>query len=141
MSAIVRVTYADGRRNDSISQQFVLVSVAFGRQPRRHGVTATQLEVAIIGAGMSGLCMAAKLQDAGIDTYTIFETADEVGGTGATTRTPDCPVTSRRASTRTRFGPNLDSSHSDPPGPEIQAYFQQVATNVASVRTSGSAPR
>ena len=27
----------------------------------------------IIGAGMSGLCMAAKLQDAGIDTYTIFE--------------------------------------------------------------------
>jgi cation diffusion facilitator CzcD-associated flavoprotein CzcO len=30
---------------------------------------------------MSGLCMAAKLQDVGIDTYTVFETADEVGGT------------------------------------------------------------
>ena len=39
------------------------------------------LKVAIVGAGMSGLCMAAKLQDAGIDTFTIFEKADEVGGT------------------------------------------------------------
>ena len=39
------------------------------------------LKVAIIGAGMSGLCMAAKLQDAGIETFTIFEKADEVGGT------------------------------------------------------------
>lgn len=37
------------------------------------------VNVAIIGAGMSGLCMAAKLQDAGIDTFTIFEQADEVG--------------------------------------------------------------
>ena len=27
------------------------------------------------------------------------------------------------------------------PGPEIQSYFRQVATNAASVRTSGSAPR
>ena len=40
-----------------------------------------QVSVAIIGAGMSGLCMAAKLQDAGIDSFTIFEKADEVGGT------------------------------------------------------------
>jgi cation diffusion facilitator CzcD-associated flavoprotein CzcO len=37
--------------------------------------------VAIIGAGMSGICMAVKLQGAGIDTFTIFEKADEVGGT------------------------------------------------------------
>ena len=36
-------------------------------RPRRN------ISVAIIGAGMSGLCMAAKLQDAGIDDFTIFE--------------------------------------------------------------------
>jgi cation diffusion facilitator CzcD-associated flavoprotein CzcO len=39
------------------------------------------LNVAIIGAGMSGLCMVVKLQDAGIDTFTTFEQADEVAGT------------------------------------------------------------
>jgi cation diffusion facilitator CzcD-associated flavoprotein CzcO len=38
-------------------------------------------KVAIIGAGMSGLCMAVKLQEAGIDAYTIFEQASDVGGT------------------------------------------------------------
>ena len=46
------------------------------------------LRVAIIGAGMSGICMGVKLQDAGIDSYTIFEKADDVGGTWATTPIP-----------------------------------------------------
>ena len=53
-------------------------------RPPGEGVTVSEkrsLRVAIIGAGMSGLCMAAKLQDAGIETFTIFEKADEVGGT------------------------------------------------------------
>ena len=52
--------------------------------PNGKGVSVVQkreLNVAIVGAGMSGICMAAKLQDAGIDTFTIFESADEVGGT------------------------------------------------------------
>jgi cation diffusion facilitator CzcD-associated flavoprotein CzcO len=55
------------------------------------------LKVAIIGAGMSGLCMAVKLQDAGIDTYTIFESADEVGGTWRDNTYPglSCDVPSR----------------------------------------------
>jgi cation diffusion facilitator CzcD-associated flavoprotein CzcO len=55
------------------------------------------LNVAIIGAGMSGLCMAAKLQDAGIDTFTIFEQADEVGGTWRDDTYPglSCDVPSR----------------------------------------------
>jgi cation diffusion facilitator CzcD-associated flavoprotein CzcO len=33
------------------------------------------LKVAIIGAGMSGLCMAVKLQEAGIHSFSIFEKA------------------------------------------------------------------
>jgi cation diffusion facilitator CzcD-associated flavoprotein CzcO len=56
-----------------------------------------RLNVAIVGAGMSGLCMAAKLQDAGIDTYTIFEAADEIGGTWRDNTYPGlhCDVPSR----------------------------------------------
>jgi len=85
------------------------------------------VNVAIIGAGMSGLCMAAKLQDAGIDSFTIFEKADDVGGTWRDNTYPGltCDVPSRYYSYS--FRPNPNWSHLLPPGPEIQAYFQQVA--------------
>jgi cation diffusion facilitator CzcD-associated flavoprotein CzcO len=85
------------------------------------------LKVAIIGAGMSGLCMAAKLQDAGINSFTIFEKADEVGGTCRDNTYPglSCDVPSRYYSYS--FRPNPTWSRLLSPGPEIQAYFQQVA--------------
>ena len=86
------------------------------------------LNVAIIGAGMSGICMAAKLQDAGIDTFTIFESADEVGGTWRDNTYPGltCDVPSRFYSYS--FRPNSEWSRLMSPGPEIQSYFSQVAT-------------
>ena len=37
--------------------------------------------VAIIGTGFGGLGVAARLRQAGIDTFTVFEKADAVGGT------------------------------------------------------------
>ncbi len=37
--------------------------------------------VAIVGAGMSGMCMAITLCRAGITDVTLFEKAPEVGGT------------------------------------------------------------
>jgi len=86
------------------------------------------LKVAIIGAGMSGLCMAAKLQDAGFDTFTIFEQADEVGGTWRDNTYPglSCDVPSRFYSYS--FRPNPSWSRFMSPGPEIHSYFRQVAT-------------
>jgi cation diffusion facilitator CzcD-associated flavoprotein CzcO len=86
------------------------------------------VNVAIVGAGMSGLCMAAKLQDAGIDTFTIFESADEVGGTWRDNTYPGlhCDVPSRFYAYS--FRPNPQWSRLMSPGPEIQSYFRQVAT-------------
>jgi cation diffusion facilitator CzcD-associated flavoprotein CzcO len=85
------------------------------------------VDVAIIGAGMSGLCMAAKLQDAGVDTFTVFEKADDVGGTWRDNTYPglSCDVPSRFYSYS--FRPNPDWSHVYSPGPEIHRYFRQVA--------------
>jgi cation diffusion facilitator CzcD-associated flavoprotein CzcO len=37
--------------------------------------------IAIIGSGFGGLCMAIRLRQAGIDSFTIFEKADRLGGT------------------------------------------------------------
>jgi cation diffusion facilitator CzcD-associated flavoprotein CzcO len=84
--------------------------------------------VAIIGAGMSGICMAVKLMDAGIDSFTIFEKADEIGGTWRDNTYPGltCDIPSRYYSYS--FRPNPDWSHLLPPGAEIQEYFRQVAT-------------
>ena len=39
------------------------------------------LDALIVGAGFSGLCMAIKLLEAGIDSFVILEKASEVGGT------------------------------------------------------------
>ena len=73
--------------------------------------------VAIIGAGMSGLCMASKLLDAGIDTFTVFESADEVGGTWRDNTYPGlhCDVPSRFYSYS--FGLNAEWSRFMSPGP------------------------
>ncbi|WP_025736152.1 flavin-containing monooxygenase [Mycobacterium genavense] len=86
-----------------------------------------QVKVAIIGAGVSGLCMAAKLQDAGIDSYTVFEKADDVGGTWRDNTYPGltCDVPSRYYSYT--FAPNAKWTSLLSPGPELQAYFRRVA--------------
>jgi cation diffusion facilitator CzcD-associated flavoprotein CzcO len=74
------------------------------------------LNVAIIGAGMSGLCMASKLQDAGIEVFTIFEKADDVGGTWRDNTYPGltCDVPSRLYTYS--FQTKSHWSHLFPPG-------------------------
>ncbi|MBT8144836.1 MAG: FAD-dependent oxidoreductase, partial [Gammaproteobacteria bacterium] len=41
----------------------------------------TRQSVAIIGAGMAGLCMAIRLREAGYQEIAIYEKADSAGGT------------------------------------------------------------
>ncbi|MGI8558254.1 MAG: flavin-containing monooxygenase [Solirubrobacteraceae bacterium] len=81
------------------------------------------VRVAIVGAGMSGLCMAHRLREAGHDDVVIFEKADEVGGTWRENRYPglSCDVPSRFYSYS--FAPNPDWTHPFSPGSEIQEYF------------------
>ncbi|GAA5154949.1 NAD(P)/FAD-dependent oxidoreductase [Pseudonocardia eucalypti] len=82
--------------------------------------------VAIIGAGMSGLCMAIKLREAGITDVTVYEKADEVGGTWRDNTYPglSCDVASRFY--QFTFARNPGWTHRYSPGSEIQAYFRAV---------------
>lgn len=48
--------------------------------------------VAIIGAGFGGICAGVKLIRAGIDTFTIFEKSDGIGGTWWENRYPGAEV-------------------------------------------------
>ncbi|KWX68759.1 hypothetical protein ASJ79_16325 [Mycobacterium sp. NAZ190054] len=53
--------------------------------------TTTTYSVVIVGAGVSGLCMAVQLAAAGVD-FTIVEKNPDVGGTWYENRYPDCGV-------------------------------------------------
>jgi cation diffusion facilitator CzcD-associated flavoprotein CzcO len=81
----------------------------------------------IIGAGMSGLLSAIKLQEAGLDDFAIYEKADRPGGTWRENTYPGiaCDVPSHFYSYS--FALNPDWSHRFSPGAEIQTYFENVA--------------
>jgi cation diffusion facilitator CzcD-associated flavoprotein CzcO len=76
---------------------------------------------------MSGLCMGIKLRQAGIESFTIHEKADSVGGTWRENTYPglSCDVPSRFYSYS--FAPNPDWSRQFSPGAEIWAYFDGIA--------------
>jgi len=95
------------------------------------GVEPAAPRVAIVGAGMSGLCMAAKLRAAGLEDFTIHEKADEVGGTWRENTYPGltCDVPARFYSYS--FAPNPDWTSSFAPGPEIQEYFVDTSERLA----------
>jgi cation diffusion facilitator CzcD-associated flavoprotein CzcO len=82
--------------------------------------------VAIIGAGMSGICMAIKLRQAGIYDFTIYEKADRVGGTWRENTYPglSCDVPSR--SYAFSFAPNPRWTSTFPGGREIREYFERI---------------
>src|SRR5947209_18195435 len=83
--------------------------------------------VAIVGAGMSGLCMAIALLRNGITDVTIYEKADEVGGTWRENTYPGltCDVPSRVY--QYTFAKKPDWTRFFSPGNEIQAYFRDIA--------------
>jgi cation diffusion facilitator CzcD-associated flavoprotein CzcO len=85
------------------------------------------LRFAIIGAGMAGILSAIRLREAGFDDFTIYEKADQPGGTWRENTYPGiaCDVPSHLYSYS--FEPNPDWSHRFSPGDEIQAYFGGVA--------------
>jgi cation diffusion facilitator CzcD-associated flavoprotein CzcO len=83
--------------------------------------------VAVVGAGMSGLCVAVALLRSGITDVTLYEKADEVGGTWRENTYPGlvCDIPSRVY--QYTFARNPKWSHMFSPGGEIQAYFRGIA--------------
>jgi cation diffusion facilitator CzcD-associated flavoprotein CzcO len=78
--------------------------------------------VAVLGAGMSGICMGIKLKQAGIDDFVILEKANAVGGTWRENTYPGiaCDVPSHVYSFS--FELNPDWTHSFSSGAEIWDY-------------------
>ena len=92
-----------------------------------HGPAKAELDVAIIGAGFSGLCMAIALKKAGTQTFRVFEKADDLGGTWRDNRYPGCACDVPSHLYSFSFEQNPDWSRSYSPQPEIWRYMKQCA--------------
>ena len=85
-----------------------------------------QLRVVIIGAGMSGILAAIKLREAGYQHVAIYEKAGRIGGTWRDNSYPGLSCDVPAHAYTYSFAPNAEWSRHMAPGPEIQAYFEQM---------------
>lgn len=82
--------------------------------------------VVIIGAGVSGMCAAIRLQQAGIP-FTMIEKNDTVSGTWYENSYPGCGVDTPNHFYSYSFEPNNDWSHFFAKRDELWQYFEGVA--------------
>lgn len=89
-------------------------------------MTGHDKRVIVIGAGMAGILAGIKLKEAGFTEVAIYEKADRIGGTWRENTYPGltCDVPSHHYTYT--FERNPDWTRHLSPGPEIQAYFEQV---------------
>lgn len=97
------------------------VSWTNGRPP-----TADNFRVGIVGAGPSGIAAAIRMQRLGLD-FTIFDSADEFGGTWLHNTYPGCGVDIASHYFSFSFDQKSDWSRYYAKQPEILEYLQDVA--------------
>ena len=81
--------------------------------------------IAIVGAGLGGLCAAIKAREAGHEA-TIFESADDVGGTWRANRYPGVACDVPAILYQFSFAPNHEWSHFYARGNEIHKYTKSL---------------
>ncbi len=79
----------------------------------------------IIGAGFSGIGMAIRLRQSGIDDFVILERAGAAGGTWRDNSYPGCACDVQSSLYSFSFAPNPDWSQSYAAQPEIWAYLER----------------
>jgi cation diffusion facilitator CzcD-associated flavoprotein CzcO len=85
--------------------------------------TTPDHEVAIIGAGLSGIGLGAALRHAGIEDFVIFERADDVGGTWRDNTYPGIGVDIPTFAYQFSYELNPDWSRFFAKGEEVKAYI------------------
>lgn len=86
-----------------------------------------RVDVAIVGSGFSGLCMAIELKRAGITDFVLFERAKRLGGTWRDNTYPGCACDIPSHLYSYSFEPNPTWSRVYAPHDEILAYLERVA--------------
>jgi cation diffusion facilitator CzcD-associated flavoprotein CzcO len=85
----------------------------------------TTVEVLIVGGGFSGLCMAIKLLEAGMNSFLLIEKSDDIGGTWYDNRYPGCACDIPSHLYSFSFEPSPDWSRMYPGQQEIHDYLKR----------------
>lgn len=85
------------------------------------------IDIAIIGSGFAGLCMAIKLKEAGFSDFFIAEQAETLGGTWRDNHYPGCACDVQSHVYSFSFAPNPD-------------WTRQFAAQARSAPTWSNAP-
>jgi cation diffusion facilitator CzcD-associated flavoprotein CzcO len=85
------------------------------------------MDIAIVGAGFSGLGAAILLKQRGREDFAVFEAADDVGGTWRDNSYPGCRCDVPSHLYSFSFAPNPHWSESFSAQPEIWAYLRDCA--------------
>jgi len=84
------------------------------------------VRVCVAGTGFSGLGMAIKLQQEGIQDFVVLERASGVGGTWRDNTYPGCACDVPSHLYSFSFAPNTEWSHVFSRQPEIRSYLERV---------------
>ncbi|MEZ5183484.1 MAG: NAD(P)/FAD-dependent oxidoreductase [Acidimicrobiales bacterium] len=82
--------------------------------------------IAIIGSGYGGIAMGCRLRQAGIETFTIHEKGEGIGGTWRDNDYPGAACDVPSALYSLSFAPKPDWSRTFPAQPEILGYLEGV---------------
>ena len=101
-----------------------------GSDITHHPSRSSGRRIAVIGAGPAGISSAYYLRQAGLENFTIYERADEVGGTWQRNRYPGlaCDVWSHVYSFTFRLNPAWTRSYAAQP--EILDYMRATVTEL-----------
>jgi cation diffusion facilitator CzcD-associated flavoprotein CzcO len=89
------------------------------------------VDVLIVGAGFSGLCMGIKLREAGMNSFLIIEKSADIGGTWWDNRYPGCACDIPSHLYSFSFEPSSDWSRMYPGQQEIQDYLKRCVARYA----------
>src|ERR1700749_3386113 len=84
------------------------------------------LSVAIVGSGFSGIGLAIRLKQEGVEDFAVLERGDGVGGTWHYNTYPGCGCDVPSHLYSFSFAPNPDWSRTYSKQPEIRAYLERV---------------
>ena len=87
-------------------------------------------QVAIVGAGFSGIGMAARLLGEGIEDFVILERGEEIGGTWRDNTYPGCQCDIPSVLYSLSFAPNPDWTRAYPLQREIREYLRRCAAEL-----------
>src|SRR5215212_979007 len=93
----------------------------------RASTLPAEVDVAIVGAGFSGLAMSIKLSELGIDDHVVLERGENPGGTWWFNTYPGCGCDVPSHLYSFSFAPNPEWTRTYSRQGEIEAYLQRVA--------------